>query len=342
MKINNPKQIIIRMPNWLGDAVMGTPILQDIKTAYPEIKLTVLCHEAIHNLLLQNPYIDDFIVFSREKKHSPTEKNRIFSLIREKQFDAGILLTRSFSSAWWFFRSGVKNRIGFQDHYRSPLLTHAIPVPKNEETEHQVITYKRLLEPIDISRSSTSPELFLQVQEQNRAKELLSEYGITQEHTLIGINPGAAFGSAKCWLPENFIALTKELEKDPTIRVAYFGDKTGKPLVDDICNACSPRTVNLAAKTDLRTLIALISRSNVFISNDSGPMHVAAALKTPLVAIFGSTNEIKTGPYGVQNVIHKHVACSPCYLRACPTDFRCMKSITVDDVLNATYKYLGK
>ena len=330
------------MPNWLGDAVMGTPILQDIKTALPETKLTVLCHEAIHNLLLQNPYIDDFIVFSREKKRQNCEKRKIFTQIKENSFDAGILLTRSFSSAWWFFRTGVKNRIGFQDHFRSPLLTYAIPVPKNEEREHQVITYKRLLEPLGILRSDTGPELFLQQTEIEKAKKLLEEYGITERHTLVGINPGAAFGSAKCWPPERFIALTKELEKDPLIRVIYYGDKTGKPLIDDICRASTSRTVNLAAKTDLRTLIALISLSKVFISNDSGPMHVAAALKTPLVAIFGSTNEIKTGPYGVKEVIHKHVACSPCYARKCPTDFRCMKSITVQDVLQATHTHLGK
>lgn len=335
-------QIIIRMPNWLGDAVMGTPVIQDLKTFWPQAKLHVLCHEAIHNLLQHNPYVDDFIVFSRAKKHSIKEKRRIFSLMRAKSFDAGVLLTRSFSSAWWFFRAGVKNRIGFQDHFRSFLLTKALPVPKNEETEHQVITYKRLLEPFGITKSDTHPELFVQEDELAKAKELLLEYGITPKHTLIGMNPGAAFGSAKCWLPERFIALTKELEKDPLVRVVYFGDPAGKSLVDAICQECSVNTVNLAAKTNLRMLIALISLSKVFISNDSGPMHVAAALKRPLVAIFGSTNEVKTGPYGPATVIHRHTACSPCYLRRCPIDFRCMKSISVDDVLHATYRYIGR
>lgn len=342
MSINSPKNIIIRMPNWLGDAVMATPILQDLKIFWPQSSLQVLCHEGIHNLLQHNPYIDDFLVFSREKKRKSEEKRRVLSLIRERSFDLGILVTRSFSSAWWFFRSGVRSRIGFQDHFRSPLLTTGLAVPANEESEHQVITYKRLLEPLGIAQSLSVPELFVQKEELKAAKELLRQCGISDEHNVIGINPGAAFGSAKCWPEDRFIALTKALEKDPKNRVIYFADPSGKPLVDAICQKCSSNTVNLAAKTNLRTLIALISLSKVFVSNDSGPMHVAAALKTPLVAIFGSTNDVKTGPYGTATVIHKHVACSPCYRRTCPIDFRCMKSISCDDVLNAIYRYLGR
>lgn len=326
-------KIIVRMPNWLGDAVMGTPILQDIKTALPEAHLTVLCHSAIHNLLQNSPYIDDFLIFSREKKRTTDEKKRITSLLQNEAYDIGILLTRSFSSALWFYKGGVKERIGFQDHFRSLLLTKALKLPSEEKQEHQVLTYKRLLGPLGISLSDTAPELFLQDNERHDAQNLLKTHGITKEHTLIGINPGAAFGSAKCWPVENFIALTKALQADPSIRVLFFGDATGKPLVDTICQACPENSVNFAAQTTLRSLIALISLSNIIISNDSGPMHVAAALKKPLIALFGSTSDIKTGPYGDATVLHKHVICSPCYLRQCPIDFRCMKSITVQEVL---------
>jgi len=330
------EQIVVRMPNWLGDAVMGTPIVEDIKKDNPQAHLTVLCHSGIKSLLEANPHIDDFIAFSRDKKNSPQEKRRIFEALREKKFDAGLLLTRSFSSAWWFFRGGVKNRIGFNDHFRKFLLTHPQTVPENEEYEHQVITYKKLLLPLGINPSQTSPSLHLLPDEIDQAIKALEGFGIlTKEHLVIGVNPGAAFGSAKCWLPERFVELNRRLLQTPHVRLLYFGDATGKPLVDDICSHFGPRVVNLAGKTSLRSFMAYLSICNCLVTNDSGPMHVAAALKTPLVAIFGSTNEIKTGPYASGTIIHKHVACSPCYKRKCPIDFRCMKSITVDDVFNA-------
>jgi heptosyltransferase-2 len=333
MESSKLQKILVRMPNWLGDAVMGTPILQDLKTFLPDIQLHVLCHEAIGNLLIQNPYIDQSIIFANEKKRISSEKRKIYSRLQQENYDAAILLTRSFSSAWWLWRGNIKRRIGFKDHYRSLLLTDSLDLPKEEETEHQVITYKRLLDPLSIPLSNTSPELFLSQNERDQAQALLQEHGITSQHTIIGINPGAAFGSAKCWPPERFLELTKRLETDPKNRIVYFGDKTTKPLCDSITKACSPRVCNLAAKTTLRMLIALINETDCFVTNDSGPMHVAAALGKKLIALFGSTNEIKTGPYGSTGiVVHKHVACSPCYKRHCPIDFRCMKSIEVDEI----------
>jgi len=344
MKFTNTTlhKIVVRMPNWLGDAVMATPILQDLKSAYPEVHLTVLCHEAIHNLLKHNPFIDDFIVFSKELKRTNEEKNRIFSLLRKGAFDLGLLLTNSFSSAWWFYKANIPIRLGFKDHFRSFLLTHPISFPKNKETQHLVHTYKLLLQPLGVDSSDSHPELFLHESEREHAKKLLSEHGVTCDTIVVGINPGAAFGSSKCWPAERFVALTKRLEKDPQVRVCFVGDKMTKALVDSICKECSDKTINLAAKTDLRLLIAIIAASQCFVSNDSGPMHVAAAVKASLVALFGSTNEIKTGPYGTAEVIHKHVACSPCYLKTCPIDFRCMTSISVDEVYSACIKHLKK
>lgn len=335
------EKFVIRMPNWLGDAVMGTPILEDIKTNLPQAKLTVLCHGGIKTLLEANPYIDDFIVFSQADKREAAEKRRLFQTLKNEAFDAGILLTRSFSSAWWFVRGQVTCRIGFKDHFRTLLLTHPFDVPENEESEHQVLTYKRLLQPLGISQSTTKPKIYVSDLETKEAQKNLLDHGIDKSHTIIGINPGAAFGSAKCWLPERFKALTERLLRNPSVRVVYFGDNVSKPLVDGICSHFHNRVINLAGKTNLRSFVSYLSLCNCLVSNDSGPMHVAAALQTPLVAIFGSTNEVKTGPYQWGTVIHKHVACSPCYKRVCPIDFRCMKSISVDDVFDAINNVVG-
>jgi heptosyltransferase II len=329
-----PKNIVIRMPNWLGDAVMATPVLEDVRKKYPQAKITALCQASTATLLAENPHVDEFLTFSRNKESIKDVRETL----KRQNFDLGILLTGSFSSAWWFYKANIPVRLGYKMHFRSLLLTDGVDVPKNYETQHLVITYKQILLPLGVPVSDTAPELFLTAQEKLEAEQYLEEENIYPENIIIGINPGAAYGSAKCWPEERFRELTKRLLTDPKVRVIYFGDKTSKPLVDKICEGLSPRVMNLANKTNLRELMALIFRCGLFITNDSGPMHIASAIRTPLVAIFGSTNEIKTGPYGGGRVIHKHVPCSPCYLRKCPIDFRCMMQITVDDVIREVCK----
>ncbi|MDB6081113.1 MAG: rfaF [Chlamydiia bacterium] len=327
------KKILVRMPNWLGDAVMATPVLEDLKRSYPNAKVTALSSDVIATLLQGNPYVDEAITFSRKGALKSKETKRITELLSSSSYDFGILLTGSFSSAWQLYRAKIPSRIGYPGHFRKALLTEPVPYADNYEKEHLVISYKKLLAPLDISLSDTSPHIYISKDEQKSAQKLLESHDISSDHTIIGINPGAAYGSAKCWPKERFRELTERLLKNTTIRVLYFGEQSSKPLIDDICRGLPLRVVNLVGKTNLRELFALINSCTLIITNDSGPMHVAAALKKDLVAIFGSTNDIKTGPYGIGRVIHHHVPCSPCYLRSCPIDFRCMTSISVDEVI---------
>lgn len=330
-----PQNIIIRMPNWLGDAVMATGVLEDVRNKYPQAKITALSLPSVATLLAQNPYVQEFLTFSRTKKSIQEVRKKL----KEKNFDLGILLTGSFSSAWWFYQAKIPVRLGYKMHARSLLLHPGVRSPKNYEKQHLVTTYKELLKPLGISLTESAPQLFLTTQEEIDAEKFLEGENIYPENILIGINPGAAYGSAKCWPEERFCELSQKLLSDPRVHLLYFGDTSSKSIVDSICSKLShKRVTNLAAKTTLRELMALIFKCSLFITNDSGPMHIASALNTPLVAIFGSTNEIKTGPYNGGVVIHKHVACSPCYLRKCPIDFRCMMQISVDDVLNEVGK----
>lgn len=331
-----PQNIIIRMPNWIGDAVMATPILKDVKNHWPEAKLTVMCIKPVGLLLKNDPHIDEIFTFERPSGWLHREHYRNILLpLKHGHYDLGILLTNSFSSAWWFWAGGVKNRVGYRGHYRRFLLDTSVKHPKNIESQHLVVTYKELLGAVSIPISKTSPALYLIPQELKEARDLLKKYAISEENLIVGINPGAAYGSAKCWLPERFVELTHKLLENPRIRIVYFGDQASAKLVQDICRDMPKSVVSLAGKTSLRELMALISCCDLFLSNDSGPMHIAAALKVPLVALFGSTSDIKTSPYEWGQVIHKHVACSPCYQRACPIDFRCMTEISVDEVLHA-------
>lgn len=329
-----PNNIIVRMPNWLGDLVMATPVLQDLKSHYPNARITAMCQSNVAALLKNNPYIDE--IYSYKKPSGWVHRRQhleIIESIRRGDYDLGVLLTNSISSAWWFWRGNVRNRIGYATNLRSFLLNKAVPFPEAKNIQHLVITYKMLLEPLGIKLSDTDPQLFISDEELDNAKEILRTRGIELgKKTLIGINPGAAFGSAKCWLPERFVEVTKKIIENPDNQVVYFGDPTGAPLVNEICKQLPSQVVNLAGKTNLRELVALISLCNLFLTNDSGPMHIAAALQVPLLALFGSTSEVRTGPYKFGKIIHKHVECSPCYKRVCPIDFRCMKRIEVDEV----------
>ncbi len=333
------QKIVVRMPNWLGDCVMGTPVLQDLRDHFPHAKITVMCQSNVAGLLTHDPHIDAILSYKRPNGWIHRKEHRdVIEPIKREQFDLGILLTNSFSSAWWFWKAGVKQRIGFAGNLRSWLLTEAVPFPKNLQTQHLVDTYKNLLDPLGIPHSNTFPHLYVTEQERAHARELLVRCGWDpQKYCLIGVNPGAAYGSAKCWLPDRFTELTKKLLEDPRVFVVFFGDAAGTPLVNGICESFPERVLNLAGKTNLRELISLVALCEGFLTNDSGPMHIAAALGTPLVALFGSTSDVKTGPYGSgpKCVIHKHVECSPCYKRVCPIDFRCMKRIEVDEVYEA-------
>lgn len=335
-----PKNILLKMPNWLGDLVMATPIAADLRSRFPDAKITAMCQSNVAQLLKDDPAINE--IYSYKRPSGWIHRKEHFDVIQEirrNEYDLGILLTHSFSSAWWFWRGLVKNRIGFACNLRSWMLTKPVPFPANKATQHLVLTYKELLKPLGISISNTTPRLYISNEELQSANELLKLSGIPETAFILGVNPGAAYGSAKCWLPERFVDVSRKMLQRDNLYILYFGDDAGAPLVDSICEQLpKERVINFAGRTSLREFISLINCCNLFLTNDSGPMHIAAALNVPLVALFGSTDDTCTGPYGSGTVIHKHVECSPCYKRVCPIDFRCMTRISINEVYDELVK----
>jgi len=340
--MEDPKNIIVRMPNWIGDLVMGVPVLKDLRDAFPKASITAMCMHPIAHVMDKDPSINELFCFQRKRgaERRVTSRNVIEKLVNGK-YDLGLLLPNSFSSAWLFWQGKVGRRIGFKGNFRSPLLTDALSFPEKRKTQHLVMTYKALLAPLGIKESETLPKLFVDEQEKEDAWELLKTYGIEKEHLVIGINPGAAYGSAKCWLPERFSELaTKLVQVNSNIRIVFFGSGEGVELVRQICRDLPSGVVNLAGATSLRELMAIIANCNLFLTNDSGPMHIADALEVPLVALFGSTDPVVTGPYRQGQVIQKDVSCSPCFKRRCPIDFPCMKKIETEDVYRAVMEVI--
>ena len=339
--IPSPQNIIVRMPNWLGDLVMATPVLALLRGQYPEARITAMCLAHFGGVLESDPHLDEIFQFTRPSGwiHHAEHHEVIYGL-QAREYDLGVILPNSFTSAWWFWRGKVGNRLGFAGNGRSWLLNKALPFPLGVKTQHLVLTYQALLAPLGIETSDTQPKLYVDEADEQRAREALLRLEIDPRDVIIGINPGAAFGSAKCWLPERFEELTQRLLQNVDCKILYFGDAAGASLVNRICEGKDARVVNLAGKTSIRELMAYIKLCKVLVTNDSGPMHLAAALGTPPLALFGSTSDVRTGPYGLGRVIHKHVDCSPCYKRVCPIDFRCMKRIEVEEVYTTIQEML--
>lgn len=338
--MNTPQNILVRMPNWIGDFVMATPVLTDLREAFPKASITAMCRTPLSDLLKEDQAIDELFSFTRPANDFVRRQERdIIAKIEAGKYDTGVLLTHSFSSAWWFWQGKVKRRIGYSAHFRRFLLTDPLPLPK--EKEHLVKTYKRLLKPLRVPLSESAPRLYVTDKEVAESKQLLYSQGYVKGKKLIGINPGAAYGSAKCWPPDRFRALALCLLKETDAYIVFFGDASTASLVKEISHGLPERVIDLAGVTSLRELMCLIKDCSVLVTNDSGPMHIGAAFETPLVALFGSTDEEVTGPYGQNRaVINKHVKCSPCFKRVCPIDFPCMKEIGVDEVVERVLQYV--
>ncbi|PIS02296.1 MAG: lipopolysaccharide heptosyltransferase II [Chlamydiae bacterium CG10_big_fil_rev_8_21_14_0_10_42_34] len=334
------ENIIVRMPNWIGDLIMATPVLSDLRAAFPKASITAMCRTPLCELLKEDKAIDELFCFTKPSNDFKRRQQRdIIAKIQAGKYDAGILLTNSFSSAWWFWQGRVKRRIGYAAHFRSLLLTDALKM--EDKKEHLVTSYKRILSPLGVKVSETAPRLYVLDKEVEETKQLLIQRKYVLGKKLIGINPGAAYGSAKCWPPERYRALAMRLLLETDAYILFFGDATTAPLVKQICRGLPEKVIDLAGITSLRELACLIKDCDVLVTNDSGPMHIGAAFGTPLVALFGSTDDEVTGPFGKSEaVVNKHAKCSPCFKRTCPIDFRCMKEISVDEVVQRVLKHV--
>lgn len=327
LSVDAIKALAIRCPNWIGDAVMATPAIELVRRTFKDASITAVCNETIAKLLAGTPAIDTFVIVPSKK--TSKEQRACITALRQHHFDLGILLTRSFSSAWLFWRARIPIRLGYDDHWRTLFLTHPMRVPTQER--HDVQSYLDLLKPFAVAEPQ--PTLRLYVTEGDLAA---ARARVPKTKKVVVVNPGAAYGSAKCWPKEHFRGLVQLLLRHQEIACLFVGDEKCVPLVNGILSGLTGvsegRAYSLAGRTSLKELMALIRLSDCVVTNDSGPMHIAAAFGRPLVALFGSTNPHRTGPWGKAEVIYKSVECSPCYLRECPSDFRCMWSISPEEV----------
>jgi len=322
--------ILIRSPNWIGDAVLATSALSYLKKRIPDSSIKVLAVNWVKDLFLHHPAVEDIIPLPQGVGK---EKIHLLQRIKKEKYDYGILLTNSFSSAFFLFGAGLPERLGYATDGRGLLLTEKVPLPENLESIHQKDYYLNLVKQVWPGKENPPISLRVSKEEKEHAKTILKSLDIAKNERVIGLNPGAAYGPAKRWPLEKYNALAREILKSCESKILIFGNKKEAELGNVISRGIEKDTVNLMGKTTLRELIALIQRCQVFITNDTGPMHIASALKVPVVAIFGPTSPQRTSPLGVSTVIKKEVACAPCKNRICPSDHKCMEKIEVEEVL---------
>jgi heptosyltransferase-2 len=328
--------------NWVGDTVLSYPTVQQLKIFFPKSHLAILIPAYLVDLWKTFPYVDEIIPFQKKKGiGSIWEDINLSQSLKERNFDLAVILPRSFRSAFHIYLARIPIRIGYQSEGRSFFLTHGIRRIQGVLCNHRVYYYLKLIEPLGKIESPPSPHIFLREEDRRWADRALKDLGIPEGKPLIGMNPGATYGLAKCWYPDRFGELGKRLAEKWEAKILLFGKEEEHPIVYEILRHLGTRGVDLAGKTGLLQLAALLQRCTLLVTNDTGTMHVAAAVGTSIVALFGSTSPLTTGPWGKNHVVvRKDVPCSPCWKRICPTDHQCMELITVDEVEEAVDRKL--
>jgi len=342
-RLENSRKILVRAANWIGDAVMSVPALEALRARFPKAEIVVVAKPWVSELYWYHPAVSRQIVYHPESEHrGPRGFWKLIQELRAERFDAAILFQNAFHAAWMAWWARIPVRIGYARDGRSALL-----VPRSGIVEpsppaaygHQVYYYLNLLfraGVIDKPEPVREIRLRLADSERQWAAKRLDSLGLGGPRFLVGLHPGASFGPAKRWLPERYATLADRLIEALHADVLIFGSREERPLAETIARAMKHTPTLVAGETTLRQFMALLTECRLVVTNDSGPMHVAAALGLPLVAIFGSTDERSPGPVGSRARVVKHsVDCSPCGLRQCPIDFRCMQGVSLDDVYRA-------
>lgn len=330
MKDNTP--ILVRAPNWIGDAVICLPALEALHRLYPGRPITVVAKPRVVPVFEHAPYIENIIEYADRGRHSGIiGKLRLATEIKKKRFGLAVLFQNAFDAAFLSFISGIPKRIGYGRDLRSPLLTTAIKATPEIKKEHQVFYYLHIIEALGakLPLKNPIPRLSISKVEQNWADIFLKENGLVGR-LLAGAAPGASFGQAKRWPPQAFADALANVAKRNKTTTLIFGGPDDTAACDAVyAGLAGQERLNLCNKLTLAESMTLMTRCAVFITNDSGPMHLAAALGVPTVAVFGSTDPALTGPLGANvSVLTNAMECSPCFKRECRHGhYKCLTTI---------------
>ncbi len=342
-------RILVRGPNWLGDAVMCEPALRGLQKLFPHAQISLLVKSAVADLFAGHPALTRVLTYDVNGHHAGLSGKWVLAgQLRKQGFDVAVLFQNAFEAAFLTFLAGVPRRHGYATDGRSLLLSDPVAVPDRHRLVHQVRYYWDLLKPLGLTGDPSAPELVVFPEEDQAMMGRFAQGGLAASDVVVGINPGSTYGGAKRWLPERFAEVTERLcrtireSREQEVSVVIFGAKGEERLGQEIASHLSSRSLVLSGATTIRELMAAVKRCTVLLTNDTGPMHIAAAFQVPVVAIFGPTDWRTTSPFGSAHaIVRQPVDCAPCLLRECPIDHRCMTRVTVDQVHEAATKQIA-
>ncbi len=335
MKDTGIKKILIFNVNWLGDVLFSTATIRNIRRNYPDSFIACAIPSRCYPVLKGNPHLDEIIIFDEKERQKGTlDKLRFVQLLKTKKFDAVFLLHRSLTRALICRLAGIPQRIGYYTKKRGFLLTKRI-APISKDALHRIDYYLNIIEKAGLKVEDRYLDFFIDDEDMKFVEDFLSKRSIGTDDFLVALNPGGNW-LPKRWPQEHWAALADKLITEFNAKVIITGSYTDIPTAQNIKGLMKEQPIIASGIFNLKQLGALCRRLDLFITADTGPLHIANASGTKkIIALFGPTSPEITGPYPLKNiaVISKNVGCKiPCYVVRCK-DNRCMKAITPEDVI---------
>lgn len=332
--------IVVRGTNWVGDAVMTVPAVRQLREVFADATISLLTPAWAEGIFRDSNLFDEIIAFERTGTRFTDIVGQV-KLLRPHEFDVAILFTNSFASAFIMKLAGIKTRIGYGTDGRGFMLTHSIPVPEWKRKRHEVFYYLNLVSEVEtalkgsITLHQGKPEPSLEVSDSRRfsAHNKLVKAGVDRSRKTFALAPGSTNSRAKRWQVESFAALNDRLQRELNANVILLGAPDEQDVSTAVIEASNEKPIDLTGKTSLAEAVAILAEVDMLISNDMGLAHIAPAVGTKAITIFGPTDPTTTRPLGDNAaIINANVECAPCMLRDCPIDHRCMTRVTVDEV----------
>lgn len=337
MNPNNLNRVVVRIPNWVGDAVMAVPALRDLRDLLPQAHLTVVARPGTADILIDAAFIDEVLIYDRQGPATVWKQIREW---RRQKFDLALLFQNAFEAALISLLAGVPTRMGYETERRGFLLTHSLSLPAWKDERHESFYYLNIVAELErlltgkavAENSAPRVDLHVSAERKQEALQTLHEQGARSNSPLVVLCPGSVNSRAKRWPAERYAELADRLVESGAT-VALIGSPGEMDVSKEVCDRAHHRPVMLTGKTTVAEATAVISIADVLITNDTGPAHIGAALHTPTLVIFGPTNPLTTYPLsGAAEIIRHPPDCAPCMLRDCPIDHRCMTAITPAEV----------
>jgi len=345
--MNDISRVIVRIPNWVGDAVMAVPALRDLRRVLPQAHITLVSRPGSADIFVDADFVDEVLVYDRPGLAATWNQAREW---RRRKFDLALLFQNAFEAAAIAFLAGVPTRLGYDTDRRGFLLTHSLPLPGWKDERHESFYYLNLVGQLERNLYGTSAsenteprfDLFVSEDRKRKALQFLHEHGARMNVPLALLCPGSINSRAKRWPAERYAGLA-DLLAESGVDVALIGSPGELDVSQEVCKHSQSKPIVLTGKTTVAEATAIISVADVLVTNDTGPAHIGAALDTPTLVIFGPTNPLTTYPLSASaEIIRRPPDCAPCMLRDCPIDHRCMTGITPADVFERAFNLISR